>query len=84
MIPQVSFTDNETKGAFKLGTDDPLRCHYYLEGQSRPNLVCKDFSNDFVKGSQDLHRKLRLDTSFVDQVIKRVGQRQPEAGGSLS
>lgn len=56
----------------------------HLESQSGSDLVRKDFRNNLVKGSQDLHCQLGLNTSFVDQIIQCIGQRQPEAGGSLS
>jgi hypothetical protein len=46
----------------------------YLEGQSGPNFVGQNFSDNLVKGPKDLHRQLGLNTAFVDQVIESIGE----------
>lgn len=46
----------------------------YLEGQSGPNFVRQDFSDNLVKGPKDLHRQLGLDTALIDQVVEGIGE----------
>lgn len=46
----------------------------YLEGQSGPNFVRQDFSDNLVKGPEDLHCQLGFDTAFVDQVVEGIGE----------
>lgn len=46
----------------------------YLEGQSGPNFVRQDFSDNLVKGPEDFHCQLGFDTAFVDQVVEGIGE----------
>lgn len=50
----------------------------YLECQPGPNFVGQDLGDHPVEGRQDLHGQLRLDATFVDQVIEGIGQGQAE------
>lgn len=44
----------------------------YLESQSGPNFVRQDFSDNLVKGPEDLHCQLGFNTAFVDQVVEGI------------
>lgn len=58
--------------------DSPEKGDVYLESQPGPNFVGQDFGDHPVEGRQDLHCQLRLDATFVDQIIKGIGQGQAE------
>lgn len=44
----------------------------YLERQSGPDLLGQNLGDHLVKGGQDLHSELRLDTALVDQVVQGI------------
>jgi hypothetical protein len=76
------FNRDQTKRFFLRHYD--LNRSHYLEGQSGPDLVRQHFSNHPIKSPQDLHCQLGFDASFVDQIVERISERQPEADSSLS
>jgi hypothetical protein len=51
----------------------------YLKSQTSADLIRKNFGNNAVKCGENLHGQLRLNATFVDQVIKGVCQRQAKA-----
>ena len=46
----------------------------YLEGQPCLDVRSKDFGDDTIEVGQNLHRQLRLDSPFVDQVIESISE----------
>lgn len=53
-----------------------LSAKRYLEREPGPDLLGQNLGDDLVKGGQDLHGQLRLDTALVDQVVKRIREGQ--------
>lgn len=56
----------------------------YLEGQSGPDFIRQNLSDNLVKGAEDLHCQLGLNSAFVNQIIESISQGQTKARGSLS
>lgn len=50
----------------------------YLESQPSANLVRENLRDNAVIVGEDLHSQLWLDPTLVDQIIERVGEREPE------
>ena len=56
----------------------------HLERKPSADFIRQHLGNNPIKGGEDLHGELGLDTAFVDEIVQRVGQRQAETGLSNS
>lgn len=50
----------------------------YLETEPRPDLILQHFSDGTIEVRQNLHRKLRINSSFHDKVVESVRQRSTD------
>jgi hypothetical protein len=56
----------------------------YLESQPSADLVCENLCDDTVIVGEDFHGQLWLNPTLVDQIIERIGEREPETAGPKS